>query len=82
MSNARLLLCLVCVLAPLATEIAWCCLAGQFLSGYTIGLLAVPTLFILSLIVGVASGLRTRLNDGSKPTDSEDGLQGGAPDER
>lgn len=63
MSNARLLVFLVLILAPLMVKIAWQCVAGEFLGGYIIGLLAVPTMFILSLIVGIVCGLRRRLTD-------------------
>lgn len=71
MSNARLLLCLVLILAPLVAEIAWHCVAGEFLGGYVIGLLAVPTMFIMSLIVGVACGLRSQLTNESVPRDAK-----------
>ena len=59
MSNARLLTILFLIVIALAGHCAWMVhLQGPF--GPLFGLYVVPILFVLSLIAGIACGLRRR----------------------
>ncbi len=82
MSNARLLVLLVYVLAPLLVQIAWLCIVGGFTPAFAIGVLVLPTAFILSLIVGIASGVRGQITESAELADSDNEPGGNSGNER